>query len=501
MLAKFRQFIESRSELALFIWAAAIITGVRIAVLMVSGAELGPDESQYWFWSQTPDFGYFSKPPMIAWAIATTTALFGNGEWAVRLSAPIFHLGTASFLFFTTRIIADDTENTSAPLWAGLIWLTLPGVALSSFVMATDAPLLFFWSGALYFFAKIATENNPRLSDFCALGACLGAGLLSKYAMIYFPIAIIVALITNQEIRARALNIKLTASALIAALLIAPNIAWNAAHDFQTVSHTAANANWGAGLFNFGALFTFLTGQFAVAGLIPIGFLMAALANTRTRNHIHQKPILKTLALFVLIPLIVVSIQAFISRAHANWAAAAYPALVILMSITLTSLSASLNANRWLKINLAFNGLIAAAFAFLIANIGLIDAIGASAATREIRGWRAQTDIIAAQSEKFETIAIDDRALMGAMLYYQREKNLNLVAMDPNNGVDHHYEAFMAFDPNIHNDLLFVTTRGDSAHVDYRFNDIVLLARVDGVPSAPERSYHLYRISDYFGPR
>ena len=32
-------------------------------------AELYPDEAQYWLWSRTLDFGYFSKPPMVAWTI------------------------------------------------------------------------------------------------------------------------------------------------------------------------------------------------------------------------------------------------------------------------------------------------------------------------------------------------------------------------------------------------------------------------------------------------
>ena len=79
---------------------ALVITALRIVALIISPAELGPDEAQYWVWSRTPDFGYFSKPPMIAWVIGLTTSVFGNGEWAVRLGAPLLHLGTASGLVF-----------------------------------------------------------------------------------------------------------------------------------------------------------------------------------------------------------------------------------------------------------------------------------------------------------------------------------------------------------------------------------------------------------------
>ena len=62
---------------------------LRLAVLIASPLEIGPDEAQYWRWSRTLDFGYYSKPPLIAWVIAASTAVFGEGEWAIRVSAPI----------------------------------------------------------------------------------------------------------------------------------------------------------------------------------------------------------------------------------------------------------------------------------------------------------------------------------------------------------------------------------------------------------------------------
>jgi len=70
------------------------VTLIRIYSLIVSPIELSVDEAQYWDWSRNVDFGYFTKPPLIAWTIALTTSIFGNEEWAVRLSSPIFHFLT-----------------------------------------------------------------------------------------------------------------------------------------------------------------------------------------------------------------------------------------------------------------------------------------------------------------------------------------------------------------------------------------------------------------------
>ena len=95
---------------------------------------------------------------------------------------------------------------------------------------------------------------------------------------------------------------------------------------------------------------------------------------------------------------------------------------------------------------------------------------------------------------------MDDRALRGAMLYYQRDRDIEVVALDPNASVDHHYEAFNAFDPERHKRVLFVSIRGDDAHVNYRFRTIVPLG-AQSVTVGPDltRTYALFDISGYYG--
>lgn len=69
--------------------AALLIAGltlVRLVTLFSTPLELYPDEAQYWLWSRTLDFGYYSKPPVIAWAIWATTKLGSDAEPWVRLS-------------------------------------------------------------------------------------------------------------------------------------------------------------------------------------------------------------------------------------------------------------------------------------------------------------------------------------------------------------------------------------------------------------------------------
>lgn len=477
--------VEARFETAKIFWiAAAAITALRIVTLIGTPLEIGPDEAQYWFWSRDIDFGYFSKPPLIAWAISLTTSIFGNGDWAVRMPAPFFHLGAASFLFHAARRLYGER----AAFWSGASWLLMPGVALSSFIIATDAPLLFFWSAALFFLVRIIDRERLELFDFAGLGAAIGLGMMSKYAMIYFPIALL-AMMAVPALRRAIFRPPLFATALIAAAIVLPNILWNAANDFQTLSHTAANANWSASLFKPLNLLGFLAGQFGVFGIVPFAALIYLCARLR-----RPDPRQAMLAILALTPLVIVAGQAFLSRAHANWAAAAYPAATLLVVGYLLER----NLAVWLKASAALHLMLFAAFTAAVMQPGLIDALGLARAAKDLRGWEAQTDAIMAYAPGYDAVVIDDRYLMGEMLYHQRQSPAAFAALSPNPGVDNHYEAFLPFDPARMKHVLFVTLRDDPAHVEYRFHQVKRLGAVEAEPGGVTRRYTLYELSDYF---
>lgn len=484
---------RSQQAFISFWWVLAALVLIRIGALIASPAALGPDESQYWFWSRDPAFGYFSKPPLIAWAIAVTTAIFGNAEWAVRLSAPLFHAGAAAFLFLT----AKSLFNERVAFWTGVAWLTIPGVALSSFVITTDAPLLFFWSAAIFFSVRIIRAEAASPFDFAALGAAIGFGLLSKYAMIYFVVATAAAAVLAPATRRALLQPALGLTVVIAAILLLPNILWNAANDFQTVSHTAANANWGAELFKPHNLLTFAAEQFAIAGPVFLAaFIWLVIDQRRSKGVAMNQDATTFLFLLALTPLIVVSLQAFISRAHANWAVSAFPSVLLLTVAWLHE-----HGRAWItKATVGLHAMLALGFAVAISQFNVIDSIGLSKAVREIRGWEEQSDDIAAMADGYDAIMLDDRALMGAMLYYERDSDLEIVAIDPNASTSHHYEAFNAFDPNRHKRVLFVSTLNRAAHVDYRFRSITPLGpKTVSLGGGETRAYYLFDVSDYFG--
>ena len=92
-------------EARLTLGILALLLTVRVAGVIASPLNLYADEAQYWRWSQDLAWGYYSKPPMIAWVIYVSTAVFGDTEWAVRIAAPFLHTAAAGFIFLAGRAI------------------------------------------------------------------------------------------------------------------------------------------------------------------------------------------------------------------------------------------------------------------------------------------------------------------------------------------------------------------------------------------------------------
>ncbi|MFN3520920.1 MAG: ArnT family glycosyltransferase [Phenylobacterium sp.] len=395
----------------------AALTFARLAALFATPLQLYPDEAQYWLWSRTLDWGYYSKPPMIAWAIWATTALGGDGEAWVRLAAPLFHAGAALAVFAIGRRL----YGASAGFAAFALYMLMPGVQLSSAVIATDAPLLLFLALALLAYVELPhADGRRRVWTAAAFGAALGLAFLSKYAAIYGLIG--AGLHAAASRQARAVWRPATIAAAIAAFaaVLAPNLIWNAAHGFATVQHTASNADWGAErLFNPAELGDFVASQFGVFGPIPFAVLIGGAAVTAWRRRLSAADAM--LLCFALPALVIVAGQAFVSRANANWAGAGFVAGSILAGAWLVRW----RARGWLVAAIATQALMAVLFLTWAISPSTAEAMGASNSFKRAKGWSEMTELVvdrARREPNLTAIAVNDRFLFNAMAYYARDE-------------------------------------------------------------------------------
>lgn len=416
----------------------AIVTLLRIWLLFMSPFDLGPDEAQYWSWSREFAFGYFSKPPMIGWIIGLSTAACTGGEACIRLGSPLLHGFTALMLFFLGQRMFDDR----AGFWTAIMYLCLPGVWFSAGLITTDVPLLFFWSVALL--ALYAFREERSWPWALLLGVSIGLGLMAKYAMIYFLLGMGIAAVLDTRTREALMGARFVVAMIIAAIIFAPNIFWNISHEFSTVTHTAANANWGAELFNPEEVVDFLGGQFGIFGPLLFGSLLVAIFQLARRwgSWDEKDSKLVWLAAFVVPALTVGIVQAFISRANANWAATAYIAATPLVTAWLLS-------GRWrtlLPASFVLHNIFGLALALLAIFPTMIGWFGRENDFKRVRGWEETGKFVEQHANSgingmpYSAVITNDRLTFGELLYYAPELDVPLRIWDANGIPQNHFE-------------------------------------------------------------
>ena len=407
--------------LAIVLAAAAALTALRIAALFSSPLELYPDEAQYWLWSRSLDWGYASKPPLIAWLIRLTTLIGGDGEAWVRLSAPLVHGGAMLALYPAGRRLYGP----AAGLVGALLYGLMPAVQISSLFIATDAPLMLFLALSLWGYVALLQAHTAagRRWTAAALGLCLGLAFLAKYAAIFLVIGGVLHALTERDVR-RAWRGGAWAIALAALFaVLGPNLVWLAHHHFATVAHTAeVNAHWSpAELFHPGKLVEFELDQFGVIGPIPLGVLIVGTVMLGRRRALSPSD---RLLLWLIAPaLVLVSIQALLSRAHAHWAAVSYLPGVVLAAGWLVRW----RARAWTVAALTLQGAVAALLLAVLAWPGIVDAAGAGRRLARVRGWQATADIVTSAARSAQdhggltAVAVEDRYLFNELAYYGRD--------------------------------------------------------------------------------
>lgn len=358
---------------------------IRALLVLGSGAGLYLDEAQYWEWSRELQWGYYSKPPMIAALIAASTALFGDDVLGVRALAMFCWLASALALYgLAGHMVLDslgpqaEGQARRAGFWAALLFVSTPLSGILGLSATTDAPLLLCWTLATW--TLWTALRSGRWWHWAGLGLILGLGLLSKYTIAAFvPAAALLVLhqalrpalcphepgaaaeATGARPRTRLLQSLLALP--VAALVCLPSLAWNAAWGWPTWRHTAditARAVREAGVDRWASLAEYLGGQWLLVGPIVGGWLLVALlrwlptllaALRRPEDGRAAAPRSSAAAmpwsaladarrhvLWLSLPLLAIGVaQALHATAQINWTAPAVPGLLLWLALRISA--------------------------------------------------------------------------------------------------------------------------------------------------------------------
>jgi hypothetical protein len=394
-----------------FLGVVVVLTVVRLVGQYYSVVDLDIEEAQYWDWSRHLAFGYFSKPPLIAWINWASGLACGSSAECLRAPAPLFYLGTSLLVFLTAR----ELYGTRAGLWAGLVCALAPGVSFSARIMTTDVPLLFFWALALTAYVKLMRGGGWRWG--VVLAAAFGLGMLAKYAMAYFIVGVLLAGLVNKNARLLLKRPILWLALLGGLLLLTPNVLWNAHNGFATASATAGYVHQS---LSFDKPLNFLAAQFGVAGPITFGTLLVLFACFGSR-HLNGDD--RTMLVFAAPPLIIIMLNGVYSdSANANWAA---PALISAFIVTTAVL---VRARFWRTLGIGLGIGVLAQVVLLVgdtvADRLTVPFLGDEGDVyRRAMGWEELGDKVKelAASSGAASVAVDRRWEEAALNYYLRD--------------------------------------------------------------------------------
>lgn len=518
-----------------------LLSAWRFWLIGHTGISLYVDEAYYWGWAQNLAWGYYSKPPLVAWLIAASTALFGNGVLGVKALAMLLYPATAGVLYVLGRDLFNERCGHALAQRVGLVAALLFAssfmVGLLGLFVSTDSLLVLCWALAAWCWWRAAASG--RLGWWAACGVVLGLGLLSKYTMAAFAATALYSLWAHRSPSGHRLwrAPGPWIAAAVALALFAPHLMWNWQNGMPTLRHTAEITATGLRSGGWASVAEFWAGQLLMLGPVPLmvvlgvgsgllwaraliplrlhGYLLplqhagegrgngpgggralfpraphpVSLPDGRRGNTHPNNPIHYLLSLSV--PLLAVTTaQSFRAQSNLNWAAPAYVAISLLFAAWACGALANRSHPRWLGITLAVNAVLVA---FVCHATDIARLIGQplpknTDAFVRMRGWHEALRMlqpIAAQHPGLPVLGVG-RTLLAQTTYEWRGLGTRPVAWNPQGRADDQYQLTTHLQPLLGKDVMLVMQGPVPPDVAQRFESLDLLGNVT-VGTAPNR--------------
>ena len=189
------------------------------------------DEFLYLALGRHPDWGYWSNPPFIGWLSWLVQYTLGGSLVATRLMP----LMAGALLVVVTGVMAAEMGGRRyAQFLAGTAALLSPAYLRAAGLFQPVIFDILFWAVLTLLFLRFLRTGRQR--PVILFGLFFGFGFLNKYSVLFLLIAIAVVLLLGSH-RKVLWSSAAGKAALLATILIAPNLWWQIQYGFPVVSH------------------------------------------------------------------------------------------------------------------------------------------------------------------------------------------------------------------------------------------------------------------------
>lgn len=219
-MLRIREALTARPERVLWLIAAYYVVAVIVRVLRTEG--LQADEAEQLFVSQFFLIGYGPQPPFYNWLQYAVIQLIGPSIFAVSLVKNGLLFLSCLFYGLAARQVSRLPEVSAAAM---LGILTLPAVSILAQRDLSHAVATLF-SVSLFLYAFLAALTRPTLAHYVLTGVAIGIGAISKYNFVVLPVAALIAILPEPDLRRRLFDRRLFATIAVAALIALPHAIW-----------------------------------------------------------------------------------------------------------------------------------------------------------------------------------------------------------------------------------------------------------------------------------
>lgn len=406
----------------LLIAVIGILSLVRAAI--AGGTGLVDDEAYYRLWSLAPALSYLDHPPMVAYFIAAGRWLMGDNPLGIRLGA-----GTAAIItlaaVWRTALLLFSAATAERTLW---LMLAMPLLAVGGIIITPDVPSVLFTTLALWTLAELAHSANPNW--WLATGLFCGLGLLSKYTNLFAGVTIVLWLIAVPENRKWFRSPQLWIGGLIAALLTAPVVMWNAGHGWASFGKQFGRVGRGND-FGLGYVAEMVGALFVLAN--PVIFVLAVIGSIEALRRVrNSRDSAATLLIASVVPMAgYFIVHALHDRVQGNWLGPVYPSLAMLAAIGLATIIDPGRQRRLFAAALA-TGAVMIAGIYLHTLSPIAGKALANDPTSQMRGWKDFAAAVedARRKSGAAYIATSSFATTGQLAYAMKETGVPVIQIN-----------------------------------------------------------------------
>jgi hypothetical protein len=177
------------------------------------------------------DWGYKEVPPFIAILAKLTATVFGNSVFAARIFTTI---AAGAIVWLVGSITVELGGKMFAITLACLSFIFAPAFVASDYLFQ---PVIFdqlWWVLCVWLIIRYINYHSVRY--IYLLGAVIGIGLLTKYTMGFFAIALLLGLLFTKQ-RKILWNKHVLIASIIAFIIFLPNLVWQFQHHLPVITH------------------------------------------------------------------------------------------------------------------------------------------------------------------------------------------------------------------------------------------------------------------------